>query len=88
MKRLFLVLLVSLALPGLYVASYFVLVEPAPMRSMQGQGPWPRVPHYRLGAWTERVYAPVLRLDRRLFPRRWIWTDADMETYFRRHGTP
>ena len=88
MKSLWLVLLVALALLGLYVASYFVLVEPAPMRTMQGQGPWPRVPHYRLGARTARVYAPVLRLDREPLPRRWLWTDADMEKSLADHGTP
>ncbi len=88
MKRLWMVLLVCLVPPGVHVGSYYIFVEPAPMRWMTGQGPWPRVPHYRLGAWTAGIYAPILRLDRRLFPSRWLFTERDAESYIRAHGTP
>jgi hypothetical protein len=69
----------------LYVGSYYAFVEAAPMRQMTGQGPWQRVPHYRLGDWSASVYSPILSLDRQFFPQRCLWTDKDSARYFSRY---
>ncbi len=86
LKRVLWVIVLLLAPFPLYVASYYVLVEPGPVRCMTGQGPWPRVPNYRFGNWSVSLYAPILGLDQKLFPQRWLWTDKDTESLFLRYG--
>ncbi|HEY5914446.1 MAG TPA: hypothetical protein VJA21_27975 [Verrucomicrobiae bacterium] len=89
MSRLSTVLLIPLMLFVVYVLTYFVAVKPAALVAITaGQGPWSRMPEYRFGAWSEGVYEPILRLDRKLFPGRWQVTRAELEKNTRRRAAP
>jgi hypothetical protein len=82
-------LLIVLTVFFVYGLTYFVAVKPAALVAISaGQGPWPRTPEYRFGTWSETVYAPILWLDRRVFPSRWLVTRADVQKSIGGQGKP
>ena len=79
----FLISLLLICLLSSYVVSYVGLVKPEPIPQMSGFGPWPRYPVYRFGgSYSERIFSPVNWIDKRLFPRRWLFTDEDRREFF------
>ncbi|QDU27158.1 hypothetical protein ETAA8_22430 [Anatilimnocola aggregata] len=64
--------------PILYVGSYFALVNPDPT-GLPNWGMNTGSGHYRYGgAWSDRVFWPLERIDRMFFPGRW-----DSDGHFR-----
>jgi hypothetical protein len=83
-KRWFVIVLSVLLL---YAVSYYMDVTPnqgyhvTSLDEATDAIPLIRAADYRFGGGTARsLYAPMEQLDRRVFPRRWIVTQEDMES--------
>jgi hypothetical protein len=75
---------VAVAIMAVYLGAHASIVMPTPFGFMSGIPPWPRVPRYKIGGQiSEALFSPALALDRRLFPRRWLFTDEDMTALFK-----
>jgi hypothetical protein len=68
-----------------YIGAYFLVVEPVPLPFMTGIGPWPKEPHCRVGGKiAEVVFTPAMVIERKANPRRWQFTDEDMDRWLKR----
>lgn len=70
-------IVVLIALPFLYVASYFALLDPLQPSGnyvVHASGHFIRTPRYRVGeGMSEAIFYPLLRIDQAFRPRYWSW---------------
>jgi len=63
---------------AIYIGGYYVIVEPAALWFVTGVGPWPRTMRCRIGGKVaEFVFTPAMLVEKRIYPRRWQYTEED-----------